>query len=156
MSQEPVVELFVRLIIPDTTAITALNTLKKLGFPLTKLSREDYYQFVLDANADAEAFADRIKKVDVLVNANKHRAETTINSHKEKEDFGILVMNSDDDCAGILKTLKERLGFAEIKSMKRGTYWTFEAEPGADREKLAHDIAKALLYNPHYQEYLLC
>ena len=64
-------ELFVTLKIPDTTAITALQVLKSMGFSeINDLRRVDYYRFLVDA--DAESFKNKIVKADIIVNANKH------------------------------------------------------------------------------------
>ena len=65
------VEMVVTLKVPDTTAITALQTLQKLGFNKIKdLKRYFYYKFDVDGNE--EPFKNKISKVDILVNANKH------------------------------------------------------------------------------------
>ena len=61
----------VSLKMPDTTAITALQTLQKLGFNKIKnVKRADYYKFLIEG--DEEQFKNKISKVDILVNANKH------------------------------------------------------------------------------------
>ena len=65
------IELAVNLKMPDTTAITALQTLQKLGFKKIKnVKRYFYYKFTIDGNE--EDFKSKISKVDILVNANKH------------------------------------------------------------------------------------
>ena len=65
------VEMIVSLKVPDTTAITALQTLKKIGFgKITDVKRKDYYKFLIEE--DENKFKDKICKVDILVNANKH------------------------------------------------------------------------------------
>ena len=142
------VELFVGLKIPDTTAITTFHTIEKMGYKdVKKLKREIYYKF--DIDGDTAKFAEKIGKVDILVNANKNKFSNAI----EKEDGAvyILVKDSDDKCEGLLHTLKERLGLSEIKSMKKGVLWTLYID--SDRgEEIAKEIANRLLHNENYQE----
>ena len=65
------IEMIVSLKVPDTTAITALQTLQKIGFDEIKdVKRADYYKFLIEGNE--EQFKNKISKVDILVNANKH------------------------------------------------------------------------------------
>ena len=53
------IELVVSLKVPDTTAITALQTLQKLGFSKVKdLKRYFYYRF--DVDGDEEQFKNKI------------------------------------------------------------------------------------------------
>lgn len=142
------IELFVKLIVPDTTAITALHTLQDMGFSLESLERMDYYRFTLNGNE--KEFSEKIKKVDVLVNANKHRAFTKKPEEPLPADgIKILVKNMDERNTGLLHTLQNRLGFKEILAVERGTLWMI---PTQDK-KLAEDIAKELLVNGQYQEY---
>ncbi len=137
------VELFVGLKIPDTTAITTLHTIEKMGFSVNKVKREIYYRFNIDG--DAEKFAKKIGKVDVLVNANKN----TFSNKLEKEEgaFYVLVKDSDDNCEGLLKTL-HKLGFSEIKGMEKGVLWVLYV----DSLEIVKEIAEKLLYNENYQE----
>lgn len=138
------VELFVGLKIPDTTAITTFHTIEKMGFDVKKVKREIYYKF--DVDGDKEKFAEKIGKVDVLVNANKNKYSTEL---EKEEAVYILVKDIDDKCEGLLNTLKERLGFTEIKKIEKGVLWALY---GVD-EKVAEEITKKLLYNEHYQNY---
>src|SRR3989338_8267473 len=105
------VELFVGLKIPDTTAITTLHAIERMGYKIESVKREIYYKFGIEG--DADKFAKKIGKIDVLVNANKNKFSNSL----EKEDaVYILVRDTDDKCEGLLHTLKERLGLEEIKS----------------------------------------
>jgi len=144
------IEMIVSLKVPDTTAITALQTLQKLGFKQIKdLKREDYYKFSIEG--DPEKFKEDISKVDILVNVNK-------NSHTfslEKDDnVKILVKNINGN--GILSTLKNRLGFDNIKKAEKSTLWSLNIN--ADEKsslKIAEKATKELLVNEHYQEYTI-
>ncbi|MBU1704219.1 MAG: hypothetical protein KJ922_02555, partial [Nanoarchaeota archaeon] len=104
------VELFVKLVIPDTTAITAFHTLEKMGANVEKLERYEYFSFDVDP---AEGFLEKAKKTDVLVNANKHKAVDIL----EKDEGVSLLVQDIESGHGLLNTLRERLGLTEIKSM---------------------------------------
>ena len=144
------VEMIVSLKVPDTTAITALQTLQKIGFNKIKsVKREDDYKFLIEG--DDKNFKDKICKVDILVNANKHSYEFSIS---KENDIKILVKNINDDVSGLLSTLKNRLGFKNIKKVEKAILWslTIEAEEKEAKE-IADKAAKELLGNEHYQEY---
>ena len=139
------IELFVRLIVPDNIAITAKNTLLKLGFSISGLRRSDYYRLECDDDVVEDYIKDALSKVDILANANKHR----VSFIKDNEGINILVTDIGDACTGILNTLRERLGFKGIKAMEKGTVWTFI---GCNQED-AVKMTKELLANENYQEF---
>ena len=142
------VELFVGLKIPDTTAITTLHTIEKMGYKeVKKVKREIYYKF--DIEGDAEKFSKKIGKVDILVNANKNKYTTEI--EKEEGTIHILVKDNDDKCEGLLHTLQQRLGLTEIKSMEKGVLWTLYID-SEQKQKIAEEIGNRLLHNENYQE----
>ena len=151
------IEMTVSLKVPDTTAITALQTLQKIGFKkIRDVKRADYYKFLVEG--DEEKFMEKISKVDIIVNVNKHSFEFEI---KKNASFGaciffVLVKNINDDSSGLLATLKNRLGFDNIKKIEKGVLWTLaiDAEEKEAR-KTAEKAAKDLLVNEHYQEYLI-
>ena len=138
------IEMIVSLKVPDTTAITALQTLQKLGFKSIKdLKRENYYNFSVDG--DAAKFKDNIKNVDIIVNANKHLCDFSV---KKDGSIKILVKNINNDGTALLSTLKNRLGFKNIKKIESGVLWSISSDA-----KTAEKAAKELLVNEHYQEY---
>ncbi|MBI2654733.1 phosphoribosylformylglycinamidine synthase subunit PurS [Candidatus Woesearchaeota archaeon] len=145
-----IIEMVVRLKVPDTTAITTLQTLQKLGFNnIRDVQRADYYRFMVEGNE--EKFKNQISKVDILVNANKHAYDFEL---KKDNKVKISVKNTDDDGSGLLSTLKNRLGFRNIKKVEKAIMWalTIDAdEEGAKR--IADKAAKDLLVNENYQEY---
>jgi phosphoribosylformylglycinamidine (FGAM) synthase PurS component len=145
------IKLFVKLKIPDTTAITAFHTLERLGFKeLKKLEREDYYEFVV--LKDVDKFMKNIVKVDVLVNANKHSYNIFKTEDVPNEDaIRVIVKDSDDKALGLLSTLKGRLGFNDITDVSRGVLWKMTIE-GDNKKEIAEKIAKDLLMNENYQE----
>lgn len=143
------VEMIVSLKIPDATAITALQTLQRIGFNKIKdIKRADYYKFII--NGDEEKFKDRISKVDILVNVNKHFFEFEI---KKNANIKILVKNIDGNDE-LLETLKNRLGFFNILNVEKSILWSLsiDADDKVAR-KIAERAAKGLLVNEHYQEY---
>jgi phosphoribosylformylglycinamidine (FGAM) synthase PurS component len=141
------IEMYVKSIIPDTTAITALHTMERMGFRLKKLQRLDYYKFYF--TGDIEKFKNEISKVDILINANKHRFSFSINENGQK----ILVKEIDDGAKSTLLTLKKRLGFTNIEKLEKGTLWILDFNEDVKNSKeMAKIIAEKLLYNKHYQE----
>lgn len=156
----PTTEMFVTLKVPDNVAITALNTLKRMGYSkIISLERSDCYRFKISSNEDK--FKREISNVDILVNANKHRFSFSLEDSKDKKQknknndykkINILVQDLDNG-SGLLSTLKERLGFRSIKSMEKGVLWTIYFDKGADAEKTAIDITKNLLMNENFQKF---
>jgi phosphoribosylformylglycinamidine (FGAM) synthase PurS component len=146
------IELMVRLKIPDTTAMTALQTLKEMGFSKIKdLKRSDYYKFSIEG--DTEKFKERISKADMIVNANKHSFDFTVNDDGSAK---VKVSNFDDDNSGLLATLRNRLGFKELKKISKCTMWNVYSDASKpETAKLAEKAAKDLLVNEHYQDYEL-
>ena len=144
------VEMIVTLKVPDTTAITALQTLQKIGFGKIKdVNRSDYYEFLIEG--DEEKFKERISKVDSLVNVNKHLFSFEI---KKDACINILVKNINDGGSGILSTLKERLGFSGIKKAEKAVLWSLSIDAEKNEaKKIAEKAAKELLVNENYQEY---
>ena len=147
---QKVVEMSVSLKVPDTTAITALQTLQKIGFnKIRDVKRGNYYKFSIDD--DEEKFKNQISKVDILVNANKHSYNFSI---KKENSIKILVKNINDEGSGILSTLKNRLGFKNIKKIETAVLWSLSIDADEkERKRIAEKAAKDLLVNENYQEY---
>src|SRR3989344_4183789 len=128
------IEMIVSLKVPDTTAITALQTLQKIGFKrVGNVKRMDYYRFSIDG--DAEKFKEKICKADMLVNANKHSFDFSIGKN---DGAKILVKNINDNGSGMLSTLKRRLGFKNIKKAEKAVLWslTIDAD-GNEKRRIA-------------------
>ena len=147
---QKIIEMIVSLKVPDTTAITALQTLQKLGFKQIKeIKRADYYKFLIEG--DIEKFKNEICKVDILVNANKHSYDFSI---QKGDSINILVKSINDDGSGILSTLKNRLGFKNIKNVEKATLWGLGIDSDEkEARSIAEKAAKELLVNENYQEY---
>ncbi len=136
--------------VPDTTAITALQTLLKMGYKnIADVKRHDYYKFFIEGNPDD--FMKKISKVDILVNANKH----VFSFDMQKNDYiKILVRNTDDTGDGLLSTLKNRLCFKNIAKIEKGILWNLSINSDTKNAlKIAEKAAKELLVNENYQEY---
>ena len=144
------VEMIVSLKVPDTTSITALQTLQKIGFSkIRNVGRADYYKFSIEG--DEKKFMSQICKIDILVNANKHAYTFSI---LKEGSIKILVKNINDGGSGILATLKNRLGFKNIEKIEKGTLWSLAIEADEkEARKIAEKAAKDLLVNENYQEY---
>jgi len=148
------VKLFVELKIPDTAARTAFHTLEHMGYDSLKdIRRYDYYEFEIDGNE--KDFFQKISKTDVLVNANKHIAHSMLEAvRSDYTPVSVLVQGIENDTAGLLSTLKNRLVFMGIKSMKKGVLWTLFVDTAKEAAvQQAEKIASALLANKHYQEF---
>ncbi|MDP3766272.1 MAG: phosphoribosylformylglycinamidine synthase subunit PurS [Nanoarchaeota archaeon] len=146
------VEMVVGLKVPDNTAITALQTLQKIGFNKIKdVKKWDYYKFLIEE--DVEKFKNKICRVDILVNANKHSFNFSI---QKDNNVKILVKNINDDGSSILATLKNRLGFTNIKKVEKAILWSLTINADEmEARKIAEKAAKELLVNEHYQEYTI-
>ena len=144
------IEMIVSLKVTDTTAITALQTLQKIGFSKIKdVKRADYYLFFIEG--DEEKFKNQICKVDILVNANKHSYTFSI---PKDSNVKILVKNINDDGSGILSTLKNRLGFKNIKKAEKAVLWSIAIDTDENEaKKIAENAARELLVNENYQEF---
>ncbi len=146
------VEMIVGPKVPDNTAITALQTLQKIGFDKIRgVKRSDYYSFSVEG--DAGKFRERICKVDILVNANKHLYEFSV---RRGSDIHILVKNINDDGSAMLAALRNRLGFRDIKKAEKSVLWSLSIDADEkESRKIAEKAANELLVNAHYQEYTI-
>ncbi len=147
----PTAELFVSLKVPDNTARTAFHTLERMGYnKLKKVERQDYYKFQFSGNI--RSFQEKISKVDILVNANKHQYSFNLERSK---NVNVLVQNLDSE-KGLLSTLKTRLGFKNIKKVEKGVLWILSINADKDEAKnTAEQIAKDLLMNENYQKMMI-
>ena len=145
-------ELFVSLKVPDNVAKTAFHTLKRIGYKeLKKLERQDYYKF--DYSGDKKNFENKISQVDILINANKHKFSFSLEKNEGRlKKINVLVQNLDNG-AGLLKTLRERLGFKNIKNLEKGVLWSMYLHDITGAENIAVDITKNLLMNENYQKF---
>jgi len=166
------VALLVRLKIPDVTALTAANALRRsLGYAqLHELRRADYYRPDLAVDSDAEAVAlapGFAAKPNLFVNPNKHVYEV-VTSHEvaapaQGQLARVLVTDPHDGSAeGMLAALQGRLGYGgRVSGLTKGLLWTMvlDVADEAEARRLAGEMAETtsleqgLLVNPHFQEF---
>jgi phosphoribosylformylglycinamidine (FGAM) synthase PurS component len=168
------IKVFVRLKIPDVIAITAKNTLlRRMGYKdiLFDLKREEYYQIKIEAKNEEEAkekVKEIVEKSNLFYNPNKHLYKLEIGNVKEKKkengfyNVRVLVSFLEDGTSIMYKNaLNKRLGYREVKDIKRGILWRLKikADSYKDAKKIAEEIAvtktkeKGLLANLHFQDY---
>ena len=171
------VELLVRLKIPDVTALTASNALRRrMGYAdlLAGLQRADYYRLTVAPPTAEEAHAlvrELAERTNVFVNPNKDvfevrmpRAAGKKKAPRTADGFAVEVLvtdPADGSAEGALAALHERLGYrGRVLGLLRGTLWTLTLRTSTAEEALrvARDIAvteridRGLLMNPHFQE----
>jgi phosphoribosylformylglycinamidine (FGAM) synthase PurS component len=169
------IELLVRLKIPDVTALTAANSLRRrMGYAdrLVELRRADYYRLGLNVTSAEEARAlatELAEQTNLFVNPNKHvyelrepGASTAKSSGNGTHEVEVLVTDPNDGSAeSALAALQGRLGYgARVGSLVKGLLWVLRLK-AADREAakaLAEEVAltrridQGLLVNPHFQQ----
>ena len=169
------VELLVKLKIPDVTALTAANSLRRrMGYAdtLEALRRADYYRLGLDAASDEQALAlarELAEDTNLFVNPNKHVYELRLPGAPaadapagDSQEVEVLVTDPNDGSArGALDALQGRLGYGDrVASLTKGVLWLMELQ--ADGREAARALAESiavtrridrgLLVNPHFQE----
>ena len=169
-------ELVVGLKIPDVTALTAANAIRRrLGYAdtLAEFRRADYYCLDLDADDEAAALdlvRDMAERTNLFVNPNKH--SFTVRTLDERGGGGdgdgthtinVLVTDpADASPAGILGSLQGMSAYGEVvQGVRRGVLWTMKLVADSEQQamKMAEDItvtrsqSQGLLMNPHFQEY---
>ena len=95
-----------------------------------------------------------------MVNSNKNKFSFLIendtnnkkNYSKNLKKINILIQDI-DPADNLLKTLKERLGFTNIKKLEKGILWVMHFDKKVNAKKAAVDITKSLLMNENYQKY---
>ncbi|MHC1594220.1 MAG: phosphoribosylformylglycinamidine synthase subunit PurS [Methanotrichaceae archaeon] len=151
------INLRIWLKIPDAEAATVKNTLvRRMGYGkvLAGLERERLFALeVDDAVEDPLDLAKRLARE--LVNENKESYLASV----EKLDFergsvpvkvGLHI--EDGEAETTLDRLRNRLGFSMVKKVERSVIWKLKLDSD-DPEKLAREIAEALLINPHKDFY---
>ena len=166
------VALLVRLKIPDVTALTAANALRRsLGYTqLKSLTRADYYQLSLNVDTPAAALAlaqELAEKTNLFVNPNKHVFEVLTDPRAvaggEGQVARVLVTDPHEGSAeGMLAALQGRLGYGDqIAGITKGLLWTLtlDCADAAEAQALAAAMAETrsleegLLVNPHFQDF---
>jgi len=173
------VELLVSLKTGDTTASTALDTLKtEMGYGgrLIELGREDYWKADLMVRGEAEALELGLAlatQTKLFVNPTKHEYRLRLPGRlKETQPGGttysveVLTWYLEGSCNNLVREAKRVLGSAgeQLEGLSRGVLWTLDLET-ADRDtalSLAREITESrgagvgLLANLHSQGYRVC
>ncbi|MCL4544798.1 MAG: hypothetical protein M1118_09430 [Chloroflexi bacterium] len=156
--------LLVRLIIPDTAAISARRALQRHPRSgLEDLLREIGWEFETDLTDEDELakLAERLTHTDVLVNYNKHRVRwiqgglqtaSRPSGAPLQRVAGILVTDLTDGETGKAEhILQARLGFAGVHVVRRSTLWWVVAYPDASPLQVAQHARDQLLVNAQSQ-----
>jgi len=141
---EQAMEFLVDLIITDNEAQTLQTALAALGYGKVEVRRFTHYEIDTD---DAD-IADELIKSGELLNTNKEIAYVNDHSALQVNWHTALVRYNDDfDGAGRLATLKHRLGFDDIREIKKGTVWQLKCD-----DIIWQKILKSyILFNPYSQ-----
>ena len=168
------IELLVTLKIPDVTALTAANTMRRrLGYAerLTALGRADYYRLELEAESEATALdlvRELAEKTNHFVNPNKHAF--TVRPYEQRVappaqdgeyEVEVLTTDAESDRSGELEAAltNDRRAQGRVKAVHVGVLWTvrLRAEHAQEAVEMARDLAvtrargQGLLANPHFQ-----
>ncbi|MBM3473331.1 MAG: phosphoribosylformylglycinamidine synthase subunit PurS [Armatimonadetes bacterium] len=168
------IELLVRLKIPDVTALTAANSLRRrMGYSeaLQRLRRADYYQLGLNVATVDEALAlakELAEETNLFVNPNKHVYELRLPGQAAPESAGatheveVLITDPNDGSAqGALTALHGRLAYGDrVATLTKGVLWLMglrapdreAAKALAEQMAVTKRIDEGLLMNPHFQE----
>ena len=139
--QENSTELLVDMIITDNEAVTIENALKQSGFENVEIKKKVYWEIKTD-----DLDLDAVIKSGELLNTNKENIV-----EKLGEDYYNLLVMYKGNAQGKEKafTLKHRLGFDNIKDIKKGILWQIKCQ----KKDLDQILATNIFYNPFSQEY---
>jgi len=169
------VELVVSLKIPDVTALTAGNAIRRrLGYEdaLSAFTRADHYRLDLDV-PDREAAKKLVREIaeatNLFVNPNKHIYELRFsedrgaNANVDGEWLVNVLVTSPDDSSGdgIRDALNGHLGYRQVTAVETGVLWTMRIKAGTEEQarEVAESItvtrsqSQGILMNPHFQEF---
>ncbi len=168
------IELLVTLKIPDVTALTAANSIRRrLGYSerLTSLQRADYYRLELEAESEAAALdlvRELAQRTNHFVNPNKHAFtlrpfDQRVSPPSRDGDYEVEVLTTDaesDRSADLEAALAgDRLAQGRVQAVHTGVLWNLRLRADSPQEAvaMARDIAvtrardQGLLANPHFQ-----
>lgn len=163
--------LFVWLVIPDSTAMTTRQVLHRLDFAsLAAVHRCARWRMTFEGPpADWQELADRLRRVDVLVNANKHRAAVHLDSDPAVPPLPPLVPRPregthavwlavtspfDPRAEHVGAILRDRLGFDRLSACAVDDLWRLDIclETRQACRAVAERAARTLLVNPEFQQ----
>jgi len=156
------IEFFINLIITDNEAESVNSILKKTGFKYANLNRFIHYE--ISHNIPSDILMDEVIKMinsGELLNTNKELVDVRINDEFYHYENGELkkitkptihnayLVREIDDYTGEskLNTLKNRLGFESLLSVKKGIIWSINPE-----KDIQAIVDTRILNNPHSQK----
>lgn len=146
--KEGSLELIIKMIITDNTAVSVHNALSHLDIPVS-VSR--YIHFEIEGDiTDADEFLRRISETDVLFNSNKEHP-VTIETMRGEQHF---LVRPREDLIGRqkLETLTQRFGYRNITKISRGVLWNVSsADPNFD-SVLVRLFNTNILFNQYSHE----
>ncbi|HEV7216144.1 MAG TPA: hypothetical protein VGP33_13600 [Chloroflexota bacterium] len=153
--------LAVRLIIPDTTALSARRALHQAGLAgLQDVRREVCWGFDLDETEAPQIAAERLLNVDVLVNYNKHRGrwwrgelDAAPMGEAVALRWGRAIVEDRDDPepASMQRVLTARLRLTGLRVVRHATLWSLAYASTDDVDRRTQDAVRLLLANRHGQ-----
>ena len=168
------IELLVTLKIPDVTALTAANTLRRrMGYAerLVGLRRADYYRLEVEGESEEaarELVTELAQRTNHFVNPNKHIFITRLAEPRVQPpamDTGyqveVLITDAASDRSGDIEQAMghDPLAAGKVRAVHTGVLWTLALKAESPQQALAwaRDIAvtrsraQGLLANPHFQ-----
>ena len=153
--------LAVRLIIPDTTALSARQALHRAGLlGLQDVRREVCWAFDLNETEAPHVAAERLLTVDVLVNYNKHRGrwwrgelETAPTGDAMAARWGRIIVEDREDPEPdrMQRVLTSRLRLTGLRVVRHATLWSLAFAAGDDADRRTQEAVRLLLANRHGQ-----
>ncbi|MFH1536973.1 MAG: phosphoribosylformylglycinamidine synthase I [Patescibacteria group bacterium] len=148
-------ELIVDLIITDKEASSVNTALKNIGFNNVEVSRKVHWELChKNGDINIEDLKDRVIKSDELLNTNK---EFVVDDFKPAKNENVIKISYSQDYVGKskLNTLKDRLGFSEIRDVKKSIIWQIRINEDDDkkREEIYNKVLDTnIFYNPYSQD----
>ncbi|MCJ7443771.1 MAG: phosphoribosylformylglycinamidine synthase subunit PurS [Methanotrichaceae archaeon] len=141
--------------IPDAEAATVKNTLtRRLGFQnqISDVKKERLYIIEVDSGDPAELAKNFAKE---LVNENKESYRSSFEDLSFEDGYVPIKVNlhiEDGEAISTQNRLHNRLGYRNIRDVKRATIWKLYIKDD-NQEEIAKQITESLLINPHKDSY---
>lgn len=141
--------------VTDNAAYSAWEALTRLGFDRTLLTVRRARRWTFDFSVpecEREALRRDLETCDVIVNPNKDTLSFGLMPRLAEGEVVVAVSDFEDGVAGAtLRVLRDRFGFTALQSLERTQMWILRFRDGG--EDAARSAARALLVNPHFQDY---
>lgn len=142
------IELIVKMIITDNTAVSVHNALSHLNIPVS-VSRYIHYEIEGDIN-NHEDFIKNLSETDVLFNSNK---EHLVTLEKDLPELHYLIRPREDLIGRQkLETLTQRFGYKNIDKISRGVLWNVSVH-GTNFDSVLRNLFNTnILFNQYSHE----